>query len=132
MAHGFWMRSMWEQLRWARLVTAGNHWYASLDAAAGGIPVCSHQLRPVAGDSVEAEAVKVLTRAHKTLIWERTRHLLRLRLSLSPANDRAIGLSRDSPVTDAEPRSRHDISVGIVLPAPAAVTNITTLFHGPV
>jgi len=41
-----------------------------------------HQLRPVAGDSVEAEAVKVLTRAHKTLIWERTRHLLRLRHAL--------------------------------------------------
>jgi transposase len=41
-----------------------------------------HQLRPVAGDSVQAEAVKVLTRAHKTLIWERTRHLLRLRHAL--------------------------------------------------
>ena len=33
----------------------------------------SHQLRPVAGDSAEAEAVKVVTRMHKTLIWERTR-----------------------------------------------------------
>jgi len=41
-----------------------------------------HQLRPVAGDSVDAEAIKVLTRAHKTLIWERTRHLLRLRQAL--------------------------------------------------
>jgi transposase len=41
-----------------------------------------HQLRPVAGDSVQAEAVKVLTRAHKTLVWERTRHLLRLRHTL--------------------------------------------------
>jgi hypothetical protein len=41
-----------------------------------------HQLRPIAGDSVQAEAVKVLTRAHKTLIWERTRHLLRLRHAL--------------------------------------------------
>jgi transposase len=41
-----------------------------------------HQLRPVAGDSTQAEAVKVLTRAHKTLIWERTRHLLRLRHAL--------------------------------------------------
>jgi hypothetical protein len=41
-----------------------------------------HQLRPVAGDSAEAEAVKVLSRAHKTLIWERTRHLLRLRHAL--------------------------------------------------
>jgi transposase len=29
----------------------------------------SHQLRPVAGDSPEAEAIKVVSRAHKTLIW---------------------------------------------------------------
>jgi transposase len=41
-----------------------------------------HQLRPVAGDSGQADAVKVLTRSHKTLIWERTRHLLRLRHAL--------------------------------------------------
>ncbi|ACU77364.1 transposase IS111A/IS1328/IS1533 [Catenulispora acidiphila DSM 44928] len=38
-----------------------------------------HQLRPVAGDSDLAEAIKVVTRAHKTLIWERTRHTQRLR-----------------------------------------------------
>ena len=42
----------------------------------------SHQLRAVAGDSDLAEAVKVVTRAHKTLIWERTRHMLRLRSAL--------------------------------------------------
>jgi len=42
----------------------------------------AEQLRPVAGDSAEAEAIKVVTRAHKTLIWERTRHLLRLRHAL--------------------------------------------------
>src|SRR4051812_2409296 len=41
-----------------------------------------HTLRPMAGDSGRAETVKVLTRAHKTLIWERTRHLLRLRQML--------------------------------------------------
>jgi transposase len=41
-----------------------------------------HQLRPVASDSTQAEAVKVVTRAHKTLIWERTRHTLRLRHAL--------------------------------------------------
>jgi transposase len=41
-----------------------------------------HQLRPIAGDSTQAEAVKIITRAHKTLIWERTRHLLRLRHAL--------------------------------------------------
>ncbi|MEV0409196.1 IS110 family transposase [Actinoallomurus sp. NPDC050550] len=42
----------------------------------------SHQLRPIAGDSAQAEAVKVVTRAHKTLIWERTRHIQRLRHAL--------------------------------------------------
>ena len=41
-----------------------------------------HQLRAVAGDSAEAEAIKVAARAHQTLIWERTRHLLRLRSAL--------------------------------------------------
>jgi hypothetical protein len=40
-----------------------------------------HQLRPVAGDS-DTEVVKVLARAHQLLIWEQTRHLLRLRSAL--------------------------------------------------
>lgn len=39
----------------------------------------SHQPRTVAGDSDQAEAIKVVVRAHKTLIWERTRHTPRLR-----------------------------------------------------
>src|ERR1700731_4588049 len=30
-----------------------------------------HQHRPIAGDSVEAQAVKVLARAHQRLIWDR-------------------------------------------------------------
>jgi len=42
----------------------------------------SHQLRPAAGDSPEAEGVKVLARTHKTLIWERTRAVQRLRHQL--------------------------------------------------
>ena len=42
----------------------------------------AHQLRPVAADSPQAEAVKVVARAHKTLIWERTRHTQRLRHGL--------------------------------------------------
>ncbi len=41
-----------------------------------------HQLRPVAGDSSRVEAVKVLARAHQNLVWERTRHMLRLRTGL--------------------------------------------------
>jgi len=42
----------------------------------------AHQLRPVAADSAQAEAVKVVTRLHKTLIWERTRAGQRLRHAL--------------------------------------------------
>ena len=42
----------------------------------------SHQLRPIAGDSADAEAVKVVARMHKTLIWERTRAVQRLRHAL--------------------------------------------------
>lgn len=42
----------------------------------------SHQLRPVAGDSDEVQAIKVVARAHKTLIWERARHVQRLRHAL--------------------------------------------------
>lgn len=42
----------------------------------------AHQLRKMAGDSPEAEAVKVVARAHKTLIWERTRQTQRLRHAL--------------------------------------------------
>jgi hypothetical protein len=39
-------------------------------------------LRAVAGDSPVAEAVKVVARTHKTLIWERTRQVQRLRHQL--------------------------------------------------
>jgi transposase len=42
----------------------------------------SHQLRPAAGDSAEAEGIKVVARMHKTMIWERTRGVQRLRHQL--------------------------------------------------
>jgi transposase len=41
-----------------------------------------HQLRAVAADSALSEAIKVVARAHQSLIWERTRHTLRLRGAL--------------------------------------------------
>jgi len=41
-----------------------------------------HNHRPIAGDSDTAAAVKVAARAHKSLVWERTRHLARLRHAL--------------------------------------------------
>jgi transposase len=42
----------------------------------------AHQLRPVAADSSRVQAIKVVARVHKTMIWERTRHVLRLRHTL--------------------------------------------------
>ncbi len=39
--------------------------------------------RLIAGDSDLADGVKLLARAHQTAIWERTRHVLRLRSALN-------------------------------------------------
>src|SRR6202040_2020837 len=41
-----------------------------------------HNHRPVAGDSDLAEAVKVLARAHQSMIWSRRQHANRLRSAL--------------------------------------------------
>ena len=53
-----------------------------------------HNHRPVAGDSELAEAVKVLARAHQTLIWTRQRQVNQLRSTLRefyPAALAALG-----------------------------------------
>jgi transposase len=59
-----------------------------------------HQLRAVAGDSDRAEAVKVVARAHQTLIWERTRHMLRLRSALREYFPAALGAFADLTAAD--------------------------------
>jgi transposase len=41
-----------------------------------------HNHRAIAGDSADAEAIKVLARAHQSLIWSRTRHTNALRNAL--------------------------------------------------
>jgi len=41
-----------------------------------------HNHRPLAGDSPDVEAIKVLARAHQNLIWTRTQHTNRLRSAL--------------------------------------------------
>ena len=60
----------------------------------------AHQLRPVAGDSAEAAAVKVVARAHKTLIWERTRHTQRLRHALRDYFPAALEAFEDLDAAD--------------------------------
>jgi transposase len=60
----------------------------------------SHQLRQVAGDSEQAGAVKVVTRMHKTLIWERTRHVQRLRHALGEYFPAALEAFEDLDAAD--------------------------------
>ncbi len=60
----------------------------------------SHELRPVAGDSARAEAVKVVARTHKTMIWERTRHTQRLRHALRDYFPAALTAFEDLDAAD--------------------------------
>ena len=60
----------------------------------------AHQLRPAAGDSLEAEAVKVLARTHKTLIWERAAVVLRLRAQLLEYFPAAVAAFEDLDAPD--------------------------------
>jgi Transposase/Transposase IS116/IS110/IS902 family len=61
----------------------------------------SHQLRAVAGDSPGAGAVKVVARTHKTLIWERTRQVQRLRYQLREYFPAALAAFEDLDAPDA-------------------------------
>jgi hypothetical protein len=61
----------------------------------------AHQLRAVAGDSAEADGVRVLARTHKTLIWERTRQVQRLRYQLREYFPAALEAFDDLDAADA-------------------------------
>jgi transposase len=61
----------------------------------------AHQLRAAAGDSPEAEAIKVLARTHKTLIWERTAAVQRLRAQLREYFPAALEAFEDLDAPDA-------------------------------
>ena len=61
----------------------------------------AHQLRPAAGDSAQAEAVKVLARMHKTLIWERSAVVQRLRAQLLEYFPAAVTAFEDLDAPDA-------------------------------
>jgi Transposase/Transposase IS116/IS110/IS902 family len=60
-----------------------------------------HQLRAAAGDSDRAEAIKLLARAHQRLIWDRHRHLLRLRAALQEFFPAALAAFPDLTAADA-------------------------------
>jgi hypothetical protein len=61
-----------------------------------------HQLRELAADSDIAEAVKIAARAHQKLVWERTRHLLRMRSSLREYFPAALEAYADLTLTGAD------------------------------
>ncbi len=61
----------------------------------------SHQLRRAAGDSPQAEAVQVVARTHKTLVWDRTRTTQRLRHQLREYFPAALEAFEDLDATDA-------------------------------
>jgi transposase len=80
----------------------------------------SHELRPVAGDSAHAEAVKVVTRTHKTLIWERTRHTQRLRHALRDYFPAALEAFDDLDAADT-------LELLGKAPTPAQAARLTTV-----
>jgi transposase len=79
----------------------------------------SHQLRPVAGDTAQAAAVKVVTRTHKTLIWERTRTTQRLRHALRDYFPAALEAFEDLDAADT-------LELLARAPDPASAAKLTT------
>lgn len=79
----------------------------------------AHELRPVAGDSAQAVAIKVVTRTHKTLIWERTRHTQRLRHALRDYFPAALVAFDDLDATDT-------LELLAKAPTPAQAARLTT------
>jgi transposase len=57
--------------------------------------------RPLAGDSQEADAIKLVARTHQSLIWERSRHVLRLRSALRDFFPAALEAFADLDAPDA-------------------------------
>ncbi|OOK80280.1 transposase family protein [Mycobacterium kansasii] len=60
-----------------------------------------HNHRPLAGDSAEVEAIKVLARAHQSLIWARVRHTNALRSALREYYPAALAAFEDLDHGDA-------------------------------
>jgi transposase len=77
------------------------------------------RLRPVAGDSAGAQAVKVAARTHKTLIWERTRHVQRLRHQLRDYFPAALEAYQDLAAADT-------LELLARAPDPASARRLTT------
>ena len=93
---------------------------ADAHALAGMVRAERHQLRALAGDTPGAQAVKVAARAHQTLIWERTRHTLRLRSALREFFPAALAAYADLGLTGPD-----TLELLMRAPAPAAAARLT-------
>lgn len=93
---------------------------ADAHALADMVRTRRHQLRQVAADSDIAEAVKVVARAHQTLIWERTRHTLRLRAALRDYFPAALEAYKALTLTGAD-----TLELLVKAPTPAAAARLT-------
>ncbi len=100
-------------------VSGGKSDTGDAHALADMVRTDAHQLRPVAGDSPAAQAVKVVARAHKTLIWERTRHVQRLRHQLRDFFPAALAAFEDLDAADA-------LELLARAPDPASAAKLTT------
>jgi transposase len=89
------------RFRQRRSVSGAKSDAADAHTLADMVRTDSHQLRQVAGDSELVEAMKVVARAHKTLIWERTRHVQRLRNTLQEFFPGALAAFEDLTTPDA-------------------------------
>jgi transposase len=89
------------RFRQRRSVSGAKSDAADAHTLADMVRTDSHQLRQIAGDSELAEAIKVVARAHKTLIWERTRHVQRLRHALQEFFPGALEAFEDLTAPDA-------------------------------
>jgi transposase len=89
-------------------------------ALADMVRIDRDQLRPVAGDSEQAQAVKVVARAHQSLIWERTRTFQRVRSTLREYFPAALAAYADLTLT-----STDALELLIKAPTPAAGAKLT-------
>ncbi|WEB46046.1 IS110 family transposase [Streptomyces yunnanensis] len=89
-------------------------------ALADMVRIDRDRLRPVAGDSDTAQAVKVVAQTHQTLIWERTRTFQRLRSTLREYFPAALAAYADLALT-----STDALELLIKAPTPAAAAKLT-------
>ncbi|MFD5572750.1 IS110 family RNA-guided transposase [Streptomyces cadmiisoli] len=89
-------------------------------ALADMVRIDRDQLRPIAGDSEQAQAIKVVARAHQTLIWERTRIFQRLRNALREYFPAALDAYADLTLLGADA-----LELLVKAPTPQAAAKLT-------